>query len=248
MAGPEKKKEEGGAPKWVVTFADMMSLLLAFFVLLLSFSSIQEAKFRELAGSMKGAFGVLESSTAVSINKAPPRSSIATIQIQQQLVQRQIEELVGQSDSLGSAVQVDGQEGGELRIKLSEELLFPSGSGDIRPEASPVLKTLASLLATAAGEVDIEGHTDNRPIRTLRYPSNWELSSDRAMAVLRSLERLGISPARMSATSFGEFRPVAPNDTPENRARNRRVELRVLMDEKIGTPEFLNSVTTSNSS
>ncbi len=247
MAEPGQKKEEGGAPKWVVTFADLMSLLLAFFVLLLSFSSIQEAKFRELAGSLKGAFGVLGSPTAVSINKSPPRSSIATVQIQQQLVQRQIEELVSQSDSLGSAVEIDGQ-GGELRIKLSERLLFPSGSGDLRAEASPVLKTLASLLATADGEVDIEGHTDNRPIHTLRYPSNWELSSDRAMAVLRSLERLGISPVRMSATSFGEFRPLGPNDTPENRARNRRVELRVLMDDKLGTPEFLNSVTTSSSS
>ncbi len=247
MAGPSKKQEPGGAPKWVVTFADMMSLLLAFFVLLLSFSSIQEAKFRELAGSLKGAFGVLESSTAVNVTDAPPRPSLATIKIQQSVVRRQIEQLVGQADSLGSPVEIDGQ-GGELRIKLSERLLFPSGNADLRGGAAPILKSLATILATADGEVDIAGHTDDRPIHTARYPSNWELSSDRAMAVLRSLERLGISPSRMSATAHGEYQPIAVNDSPANRARNRRVELRVLMDQELGTPEFMSSVSTPETS
>lgn len=239
-----KCKCEAGAPKWLVTFADLMSLLLAFFVLLLSFSSIQEAKFHELAGSLRGAFGVLQSQQSITINESPPRPNITMVQIQQNLISEQIEKLKREGEKSGSNVEVEGS-GNELRVRLRHQMLFPSGSGALLADATALIDELATLLAITGGSIDIEGHTDNRPISNATYLSNWELSSARSMALLRSLETRGIPPPRMSASAFGEYHPLAPNTSRENRARNRRVELRIEIDPKIATPEFLESLNGS---
>jgi chemotaxis protein MotB len=247
MPDPAQCKCEEGAPKWLVTFADLMSLLLTFFVLLLSFSSVQEAKFHELAGSLKGAFGVLESQTVITVNSAPPRPNVTVVRLRQAMVQREIQALKTMADSLGASVEVEGK-GNELSIKLRDQMLFPSGSGDLSATAVPILQRLATLLATTGGTVRIEGHTDDRPITNGRYPSNWELSAGRALAVLRSLQKLGIPPSRMSAVAHGEFQPLAPNDSPSNRAKNRRVELRVELDDSLGTSDFIAALNAANRS
>ena len=247
MPDTAKCKCEEGAPKWLVTFADLMSLLLTFFVLLLSFSSVQEAKFHELAGSLKGAFGVLESQTVISVNTAPPRPNVTVIQLRQAMVQREVAALKSMADSLGASVEVEGN-GNQLIVKLRGRMLFPSGSGELNAAATPILQRLATLLATTGGNVQIEGHTDDRPITNGRYPSNWELSAGRALAVLRALQQLGIPPSRMSAVAKGEFHPLVPNDSPANRASNRRVELRVELDDALGAPDFIAALNAANQS
>lgn len=121
------------------------------------------------------------------------------------------------------------REGGELRIRLQESVLFPSGSAELTPEGREVLLGLARRLASIPGQIEVQGHTDDRPIAgalALKWPTNWELSTARATAVVRLLEREGgIEPARLSGSGFGEHRPVASNETEEGRARNRRIEI-----------------------
>jgi chemotaxis protein MotB len=117
-------------------------------------------------------------------------------------------------------------------IQLTDKTLFDSGSAVIREDAKPILSRVATLLKSIPNQIRIEGHTDNRPIRTARYPSNWELSVARATNVLRYLEEVhGISPGRLSASGYGEWRPLRPNTTEGNRALNRRVDIIVLREE-----------------
>jgi len=121
-----------------------------------------------------------------------------------------------------------------VTIAIEDSLLFESGRAEVREEALPLLGALAESLGTTGQpirDIRVEGHTDNVPIRTARFPSNWELSSGRAVAVVRLLtERFGLQPQRVSASGFAEFRPVADNLTPESRAANRRVEVAVIME------------------
>ncbi|NLY56855.1 MAG: OmpA family protein, partial [Firmicutes bacterium] len=114
-------------------------------------------------------------------------------------------------------------------IRFRDSVLFDTGRADIRPDGARIIDTIATYLVRIPNHVRIEGHADNVPIRNARYPSNWELSTARATSVIRYLlTKTDISPERLSAAGYGEYRPVAPNDTPENRARNRRVDLVLL--------------------
>jgi chemotaxis protein MotB len=211
-------------PEWVVTFGDMMSLLLTFFILLVSFSTIQEAKFQEAIGSLKGAFGVLKALPSVPLNQEILRVQgveEAMAGLEEKLVEfREGLEKIQKSDK----VEISRTEHG-LAIRLDQEALFDSGKSELHPEALPILDGIVETLVSFPNAVRIEGHTDNLPIHSELFPSNWELSAARATAVLRRLQAGGIDPRRLSATGLGEWRPVANNDSPENRQRNRRVEI-----------------------
>ncbi len=122
-------------------------------------------------------------------------------------------------------------------MRLSDHALFDIGMADISPKAIPLLKKVGAIIAGSPYEVRVEGHTDDVPIKTARYPSNWELSTARAVTVLRYfIETCGISSRRLSAEGFAEYHPVAPNDSIENRAQNRRVEIIFLNTDPKGVP------------
>lgn len=214
-----------GAPIWMATFSDMMSLLLTFFILLVSFSSIQETKFQEAVGSLQGALGVLSQLPKVPVNMdldTPPRRG----DLEAGTLEEELKELDQQIEALKKTdeVKISRNEQG-LAIRLDDEALFDPAKAILRPEAIGLLDLIAETLSGYPNPIRIEGHTDNLVIRTKQFPSNWELSAARAAAVLRHFQNHGLDPRRMSATGLGEWRPVASNDTAADRQKNRRVEI-----------------------
>ena len=230
-AGRRKKQsaeEGGGAPAWMVTYGDMMSLLLTFFVLLLSFSTISQEDFEKAMMSLQGAFGILpQYRTMVQINPLPKVSRETA-----QAIERLARELRRRLQVLGKEDDVDikyDKQGG-LKISLPSKILFDTARAEIKEEAYPFLADLAELLAGIPNAfVEVRGHTDSRPlISTARYRDNYDLSYARADAVTRYIVTVGGMPIdRFEIIACGPGQPVATNDTPEGQQANRRVEVYV---------------------
>lgn len=221
------------APGWMTTYGDMTTLILCFFVLLFSFSRVDVARFQDVIISVQGALGVLEGGSALS-PEALPGGAGDEATLRWQAEQRRLEELLGKvnqyvgKNNLTGKVQVSLDERG-LVIHFMDTALFDLGQADLKPEARAILDNVARLLAAVSNPVRVEGHTDNLPIHTYRFPSNWELSTARATTVVRYLvESHGFAPDHLSAAGYGEWRPLLPNDTEEHRAQNRRVDIVVL--------------------
>lgn len=292
--------EGGGAPGWIMTFADLMSLLLAFFVLLFSFSSVEEQKFEMVGGSMAEAFGVqrrfqlMESAKGVSFiatefSSAPADPTQLNVIPQENLdVDRAFEtnenpETGGQQGVKGKgdvgklneqkSAGKEATEGmqssqaadesseedqarealeyvkdkladqlikGELEVELDGDQVvinvnadssFEKGSVEIKDNFKGLMKKIGEALGDVEGEVMVSGHTDNEPITSTRFRSNWELSASRAVTVLHGLlEATSIKPKHFIAMGHGDTRPRADNNTPEGREKNRRVEVRLRYD------------------
>ncbi len=253
------KGEERGVPAWVMTFADLMTLLMCFFVLLLSFSEMDIAKFKMLAGSMRNAFGVQAEIEARTIPKGtsviarefspgkPEPTPFNTI-MQHTIdsnrnsldalfeepkevdearrhalrISKALEEEINRGDV---AVEV---EGARIIIRILEKASFASASADLRREFKPILHKIAGLIDSNNGVVTVSGHTDNLPISTSRFRSNWELSTSRAVSVAHELLFAApLDPLRFLVVGHAETRPLADNDSDENRARNRRVDISI---------------------
>ena len=267
---PQEECEcEEGAPAWVVTFGDLMSLLLTFFVLLLSFSRMDDERFKELAGSLKEAFGVQRAVPAFDLPRGIDlvardfntsfsaeqleRKIKATIKRLKKEAEKGEDEIregaEGLADDEGEAVSLAADEAAALLaalehalsveedatgyiIRLDGATLFESGSGVLRPEGVLLLRAVQPEVLAFGGDILVEGHTDNRPFGGRGSgvdDGNWQLSFDRAHAVVRYLhEQLGISLNRIGLVARGPSRPRATNDTPEGRAANRRVEIVLL--------------------
>lgn len=226
-----KKKVEKGAAKWVVTFGDLMSLLLCFFVLLLSFSELDRQKYKQVAGSMEKAFGVQRK---IKIMEIPKGMKIIAKNFDQELIETRIREELGKEieDMLASQLDnlrelIDYEESGQqVTLRLMGESTFDSGSVEIRDQLKPLLTSVAKIINKAQGDIVISGHTDNVPIRGGPYPTNLRLSIARAAAVAEyMLVNSKIAPQRISTMGFGEYRPLENNDTAAGRAKNRRVEI-----------------------
>lgn len=218
----ERPEQEEGAPAWYVSFADMATLLMATFLMMLSFASLDLKKFQAMAGSVQAALGVAPAPATRGPAPVPlpvtgpppaaPPSQAETLTIVQGLFQE-----------LGSAAEVTATEEG-VTVRLDGRVLFLTGDANVKPQARPALDRVAGLLRRYTFDLYILGHTDAEPIQTAQFPSNWELSGARASAVLRYLAERGASPQRLVAVGFADSRPLAPNGTPEGRSRNRRVE------------------------
>ncbi len=238
----EAPKQPAGAPAWMATMADMMSLLLTFFVLLLSFANMDVIKFRTMLGSVKDAFGVQKehvgdiearATTPIQLSNTestpflvppdrPSESSPGSAGGASEMV-KEAEEAIAQL-GLGRTVEVESTVRGVV-IRVTGQLLFDSGSARLRPEALIFLDEIARLARAFPYEVSIEGHTDDIPIRTEEFPTNWHLSADRAIAALQYLAEVGrIDRSRLSAAGFADTRPLVANDSSRKRATNRRVE------------------------
>lgn len=216
-----------GAPAYMATFADLMSLLLTFFVLLISMASFEPTKFQMTAQSLQGAFGVMESFPTVAVmpHVQIPKHSGDEAKKKQALQDAKKMEEVLETKKLDDAVKVDVTEEG-IHIKLKDGS-FSSGSADLEKQGTVIIEEISKILKTNEDlKIRVEGHTDDVPLRGGRYGSNWELSSMRALSVVKTLAaNTGIAPLNMSAVGFGEFRPQVPNTTSENRAKNRRIEI-----------------------
>ena len=233
---PTRKEEEkeAGAPAWMVTYGDMMTLLLTFFVLLLSFSSIQESKFERAMGSLKRALGVMKYSSGLQQKMHFFRNTVSSntddVFLDQVMGMKETLEKSG----LQQEVKVTMTERG-VHIIIADQILFDLGKDRLKTDIIPVLDIVTDLMKEAPeSEIVIEGHTDNWPINSARFPTNWELSAARALAVVKYFAfRKGIEPARFAATGYGEYRPLKPNDTAEHRAMNRRVEIFINTRDKL---------------
>jgi len=219
-----KAPEPPTSPGWMTTYGDLMSLLLVFFILLISFSTMEIVKFREAIGSLKGGEGFFEPMSGSAIIEEPPSPENADFE---EALEVLIEKL--QEKELSDQVKIFWDSRG-VRFVLQDEVLFSPGQSRIRTRYLEVLDLILGVVETIpVEEFQIEGHTDNQPIATERFPSNWELSVARSVSVLRYVEAKNLmEPRRLAAHGYGEFRPDVPNDSPKNRSRNRRVELYVL--------------------
>ncbi len=227
----ENSEDEGG--KWLSTFNDMVTLLLTFFVLILSLSTPDTAKLSEVAASFKTAFGMFESGSKIDVNVftpfvIPKRKNRASI------IEKNKKKLAGRIN--GAVKTVPGLEKSTMEVKvvkegvlvvLGEKLLFKTGMAEIEEKNYPVLKTvLFSILQEIDCQIRVEGHTDDVPIRNERFSSNWELSMVRAVNVVKYfISEGGILPERLSATGYADSKPLFPDANDHNRELNRRVEI-----------------------
>ena len=233
--GPAVIEEvEEGAPMWVVTFGDLMSLLLCFFVLLLSFSEMDRNKYRIVSGSMKNAFGIQKKKPVFESPKGQKMISkefdqaIVLVKIQD-VVDPILKELEEEFQEFKGAVEIQVEED-EVTIRMMGEATFDTGRAELKKEFVPLLLKIGEVLSKTKGEIIIAGHTDNVPLIGGQFKSNLGLSMARAGSVAEYLlKSTSIDPKRLSTMGFGEYRPLASNDTEAGRQKNRRVEIIVSM-------------------
>ena len=232
-----KPHEEEAGEAWLLPYSDLMTLLLALFIALFAMSQTDASKMQALAQAFTAAFNMGGPSffsgmgPSTSINSATTtgqdNANNAYMQENQNLreAQEKIEQYV-KENNLQDQVSTELSEEG-LMIRLKEKALFASGSAALEGQADQIVPVIAGLLASLPERVTISGHTDNVPISTAQFPSNWELSSARAVSLMRGLmgAQPSLNPARFSALGYSEYRPIASNDTDEGRAQNRRVEV-----------------------
>jgi chemotaxis protein MotB len=265
MSEAVEKKESAGVPAWVMTFADLMTLLMCFFVLLLAFSEMDAAKFKQLSGSMKDAFGV---QAEIEVRTIPKGTSVvaqefspgrpdptALPQVRQFTIDsnrntldalereaKEIEETRKHARRLRLALKEELEkgsvsiqtEGMKVIVHIMENASFDSGMADLRRSFLPALGKIAELIDDNSGEVTISGHTDNVPISNERFRSNWDLSTSRAVSVAHELLQISkLSPANIIVTGHADTRPRASNDSVENRAKNRRVDIAIVRGKEI---------------
>ncbi|MBN4081304.1 OmpA family protein [Caldithrix abyssi] len=227
MKKNRKKLEEPSAPFWMVTFADMVTLLMTFFVLLLSFANMSDIKFEQAAHSLKGSLGILKSFESLALNKTldvSTKDMNRRMDIYESMMA--MEEKIQEMD-LQTEVSIQAGESSML-IQMGDQVLFDLGKADLKPEAFKVLDLVGKTIGSEASEVLVGGHTDNNPIHTLEFPSNWELSASRALRVAKYLtEYTGVPPEILGAVGYSEYKPIVQNNTPENQQKNRRVEFLV---------------------
>ncbi|MCF6460538.1 OmpA family protein [Clostridium sp. Cult3] len=225
-----RKTEESNTDSWLTTYSDLVTLLLCFFVLLFSFSNIDAQKFRTIMSSFQGGTGVLEGGTTLELGENAESS--------EDLLEEDLEKLKGileeyaDSVGLGAEILLSVEERG-LIVRFMDNVLFDSGKAELKPESIEILETVAEILNRDEFRdrlIKVEGHTDTDPILySKKYPTNWELSSTRATNVLRYLvEEENIDGSRISSSGYSYYRPIAPNDTRENKAKNRRVDIVIL--------------------
>ncbi|MGH7233747.1 MAG: flagellar motor protein MotB [Nitrospiraceae bacterium] len=236
MAKKAKHEEHENHERWLVSYADFITLLFAFFVVMYSISSVNEGKFRTVSESIQAALRPVVSAPVsdAHFDLGDFKASVVPILTKKVQIVRQVQAVLKKfvEEREQGRITVATTEQGVL-VTIADSMVFESGRADVRPEALPVLEALADVMSdNSVREIRVQGHTDNVPIRSGQFPSNWELSSVRAVMFVRVLTELyRVPPERISATGYGEFRPITDNLTPESRTKNRRVELMVFMHE-----------------
>jgi chemotaxis protein MotB len=230
-----KKKHEGHVnhERWLVSYADFITLLFAFFVVMFAVSQVDGQKVGRFTESFKQAVGMPPLGGGIGegvlpgakdfVVSPPHGANEEAVPAEVEAVERKLKE--SNADGPFAGVKVIRRRN-EIVLRLPEDLLYPSGSDTLKEPAVRALRAIAEKIRDLNVEVRVEGHTDNVPIHTLRFRSNWDLSTARATAVIEVLAGDGqIAPSRLAAAGYGEFHPIASNATPEERRANRRVDL-----------------------
>jgi chemotaxis protein MotB len=238
----KKHEEHENHERWLVSYADFITLLFAFFVVMYSISSVNEGKFRTVSDSIKAALNPVVSPSSnlmpFTIGQNKALALKPTIEDAKEPAVRRLRQIIRSltSETHLEIIQVKERTNGDIVLTLPDTVLFRSGESVLRPEARPFLEAIGEVLIELDRHVRIEGHTDNVPISTVQFPSNWELSATRSVAVVRTLsEQYGVSANHLTAVGHADSHPITDNLTPENRAKNRRVE--IVVQERKSTPE-----------
>jgi chemotaxis protein MotB len=215
-------KKEVKTDGWLATYADTVTLLLTFFVLLYSFSTVDAAKFRQISTSFQSMFTGKAANSMLEFNVASGEVPVVG----------KPEQTTETKDPNKEITVYENYKG--INIELKEAILFDTGKAHLRDDSVGVLSKINEIIGKVSAKVIVEGHTDNLPIKTEQFPSNWHLSSARAMSVLDYflVTKGQKNPERFSAQAYGEYSPIAPNDSAEHRAMNRRVNIIILSGKK----------------
>lgn len=223
--------------RWLLTYADLITLMMVFFVVLYSMSKLDQQRFITLSNALKQSLYGQSSGNAVIATTAKPALVPDSLPEQQTLADlgRELAEQVVKA-GLADKVRIELSDRGLVVSFSAEAAFFKLGKADLQPAFKSLLLKLAPLLNRVPNAIEIDGYTDDLKISTAEFPTNWELSARRATNVVRFLsESGGLDPHRLKAVALGEFHPKYPNDSDQNRARNRRVDLVVLRDTSGGT-------------
>lgn len=233
MGRKKKEEEHENHERWLVSYADFITLLFAFFVVMYSVSSVNEGKLRAAADAISQAFNPIVNLSASPVRIDPKiTSQLPNVISPDFKVYQRIQEALAEAGDWGDKVTVSVEKRG-IVIRVAETVIFDTGKADIRPEALEILKKVGGILADLNNQVRVEGHTDNVPINTARYPSNWELSTDRASVIIRYfIDISGMEPTLLSAAGYAHYKPIDTNDTPEGKAKNRRVDIVILNEQE----------------
>jgi chemotaxis protein MotB len=237
VARKKKHHEEHMDESWLIPYADILTLLLALFIVLFAMSQVDQNKFQEIKQALesifKGGVGIMTTDKGIDAVEQYPDVAFETPTdyIAEEITLKQKKEVLDEyfkKQGLENVVTSVITEYG-LQISIQDVALFESGKATLRTDSLKVLDHLASVLSGLNNEIRIAGHTDNLPINTPEFPSNWELSTQRSLTVMKYLLKTGhLQPHRFSTIGHGEYRPIASNDTNEGRAKNRRVEILIL--------------------
>jgi chemotaxis protein MotB len=253
MARKRKLEEHDNHERWLVSYADFITLLFAFFVVMYAISQVNQGKYRVLSDSLTNAFSKTDAASQSLIKTEGSGANQSLIplpyrakreaQEAQQILQehnKQVQQFKQMESELKQdlaklidqgQVSISENKRG-ITINVNASLLFPVGAATLDPQAVGTLSDIAKKLAANNNLIQIEGHTDNVPIASPQFPSNWELSASRAGTVVRLFAANGIEARRLVAIGYGDNRPLESNDSPAGRARNRRVAIQILTDNK----------------
>ncbi len=225
--------------RWLLTYADMITLLLALFIILFAISTISKVKFqtlaKEISGGFNGPYAINNPPNGGATGAEPGRAGDADLE----RVKRQVDAYVRER-KLQDKVQTKITKRGLVISLLTDKALYDSGSADLRPDTRALIDEIRNVIAKNNNDIRVEGYTDDIPIATSSFPSNWELSAARATNVVRYLvEQKTIAPSRMSAAGYAEFRPAHKNDSEEHRRLNRKVDI-VILNAKYSAAESEN--------
>lgn len=251
MARRRHEEEPDNHERWLVSYADFITLLFAFFVVMYALSSINEGKYRVLSNSLVNAFGGAPGTPVIKRDVEPPltpalrRLSPRRKQGNDNL-RREREQLTGVAQNIQKVLEPLVKQGKVrvtqsargVNVEINASVLFASGDATLTNDSSQALRAVADVLKGDDHEIQVEGHTDSVPIRNAQFASNWELSAVRASSVVRLFEDSGVADDRLVAVGRGATQPVASNDSAEGRLRNRRVEITILSNTLDATTEI----------
>ena len=238
-----KKEDDVDTGSWLDTYADTITLLLTFFILLYSISAVDSQKLKQLSKALQGSLG---GSTAVTelkniddlkvdVKDAAKAAAKDAKDTKEDLTKK-VNEAINKN-SLNNVIKVREEERG-IVLQLDETILFDSGRDELKQTSIAALDTITKLVNDVDNDILVEGHTDNIPIHNSKFASNWDLSTARAVSVVSYfVETKGIKPTRFAVKGYGEFKPLVPNDTPENRSINRRVDILIVDQKDEGQPQ-----------
>jgi len=237
-----QEMESAGMMRWLLTYADMLTLLFALFVILYSMSQVDQEKLRALAMALGNAFGIRGQVSVLSSGASTDTRPIIMPESQVQLTttREKVMQWILQK-KLEREVQIRFNERGLVISLMTDRILFNSGSADLLPRTQLILSDMAELLKTTTNPIIVEGHTDDTPITSpeirRKYSDNWELSTARAVNVLKYLIRKGISPDRLAAAGYGSYKPLVPNIDDIQKQKNRRIDIVVIKADLIEDKE-----------